>query len=360
MAVIGEAPLPVPDEEHHWDILGSTELESDQREQLYQFREAINDLYAVWGVQALDVADYEKSAEEESARARSDHIQQGILRDTAAKGQRFWVSPEYEWLERSAFNEFHVLRAARAETSAHQVFFGLLHDGDPDRRSLPVAVKPCVKRPEKACSDWVNNSLVKRDGLRGFEPVGFMMHDGKGYSITRLDVSADTLENTPWSAVFRDEQDERFAHQRETLSEIAIKLARLHEKGIFHGDPQFKNVALDVTGEVFFIDWESSTVFEERELSEDRRFERASKDLRILFASMTRTEEQEGVGLLSHLTPRTRWDFFKKYIFNPYMEKTLEKSEDARFEMLGELEEHIRDYIIDDRLSAQMARERHN
>lgn len=324
------------------DWMGSAELDQSERELVSEFRAALQESLVI-GTKVLDI-DTRMHLVDNPNKA----IDQQLLPDVEKKGSagHFVLSPEYAWLEGAGLSNFRIMRSGRAETSAHQVFFGALQaDGDEDR-GLLVAIKPCVERSSTACNDWLNAQLARRAGERSFSPVGYMLHEGRGYSITELDRGVETLDNSEWQQVMLDEGNPNFAGQVELLGDIAVRLAGLHKKNIFHEDPQFKNIALDISGEMFFIDWESSTFFQEN--TEPSTIQhKMEHDLKVLFGSMARSVEDNGVGLFSIFHHPIQWQLFKKYTFDPYMETYLnDEDEDGfKFETIAEVEATLQEYI---------------
>ncbi len=324
------------------DWMGSAELDQPERELVTGFRAALQEGLAV-GIKTLDI-----DSRMHLVNNPDKAIDQQLLGDVERKGYagHFVVSPEYAWLQGEALGNFRIMRSGRAETSAHQVFFGALQaDGDNDR-GLLVAVKPCIERSSTACSDWLNAHLARRAGERSFQPVGYLLHEGRGYSVTELDRGVETLDNSEWRQVMLDEGNPNYAGQIELLGDIAARLAGLHKKNIFHEDPQFKNIALDISGEMFFIDWESSTFFQGA-VEQSVLQHKMEHDLKVLFGSMARSVEDNGVGLLHIFKHPIQWQLFKKYIFDPYMETYLsdEGEDDSRFEVLAEVEATLQHYI---------------
>jgi len=322
--------------------MGSTELDPPERELVSGFRDALSVGHTL-GIRLLDPRDNMYLA---SNNDRS--INQQLLSAVERKGSagHFIVSPEYNWLQGKALSRFRIMRSSRAETSAHQVFFGAMHAEDDDDRGLLVAVKPCIERNVTACSDWLNAHLARNSGERSFSPVGFLLQGDRGYSITELDRGVETLDNSEWQQVLLDENNPSHAGQIELIEEVACRLAALHKKNIFHEDPQFKNIALDITGELFFIDWESSTFLREG-AGQSIVQHKMIHDLKVLFGSMARPVEDNGVGLLNIFKHSIQWQLFKKYIFDPYLEAYLQdESEDGdRFEVIAEVESGLQEYI---------------
>lgn len=341
-----------------WETIPSGELDEAPHGQLQEFRE---DLLAIQENEVVVVAPEvfaEGTSTTSTTKAVNTQLIHNLRNRVTYAGRNLYLSPDFVWLGESEESHFSVVRMAGAETSAHGVFFGLLSD-EGGGWSLPVAVKPFREKPTKAFADWLNNSLIAGRNQNYFEPVGFVVGGHTNYSITELRQGAETLDNSHWRGVLMDEQNPEYVGQRALLTKVGSLLGDLHASRIFHRDTQFKNIVNDVAGNVFAIDWESAHFYGES-AAKEVLVNRAAHDLRVLFASMARAEDDMGVGLLHNFDALTQWMYFKRYIFNPYMEEYLAKSTDeGAFDRLAEVEEHVQDYIIRRGLYDSLKRPRH-
>lgn len=344
-----------------WDVLGSNELEAQHRNRLHTFRNALDVVVSqsvILDIHSLDhvVADPAKAINTELGTAIESRVK--------THGEALWLSPEFAWLGWAGLQKFDVIRTGRAETSAHQVFFGLLHDGNGEMgKYLPIAVKPCVTNQYTAMYDWLNTTIANQyHGERSYDPIGFIMQGGVGYALTRLEREQDTLDTTNWASLFRgNEHSVQYEGQRGSLAAIAELLADFHRKKVFHGDPQLKNIAIDITGELFFIDWESATFYQDQ-ANDQWLTHKTIHDLRVLFGSLIRREDKGGVGLLDGFSPSVQWHYFKKYFFDPYVEQFLddldEKSPD--FQRMSKVEEDMGRYVLSGEIYDSLKRGRQN
>ncbi len=343
-----------------WEVLGSNELEPGHKNQVYAFRQAIEEGYALNGAQVIDIDRHEHAIINES-KPINVQMAVSIQERVERNNNRLWLSPEYSELMGAGLTKFSVVRTSVAETSAHQVFFGLLYNDKDTQAALPVAIKPCTTKPIKACYDWLNAQIVStKEGMRCFKPVGFMYgSDGTGYSITELEKGVEALDNSNWVNVATDIENEEYAGQRQNIKFIAEKLANIHRKNIFHGDPQFKNIAVDITGDIFFIDWESATFLTD-EAKPSIVLHKAVHDLRVMYGSMALPEQHNGIGLLSGFKLPVQWDYFKEYVFDPYMEAFIEGRDDnsKAFQQISDTEEQLKEYILSGRLYESFRRHR--
>jgi|GEM_PF-2796684 tRNA A-37 threonylcarbamoyl transferase component Bud32 len=344
-----------------WEIIPSGELDEAPHGQLQEFRQ---DLQASQQNELVVVTPEDFAQEPATTKAANVQLIRQMHNRVTSGGRHFYVSPDFKWLGESEESHFSVVRMAGAETSAHGVFFGLLSD-EGGAWTLPIAVKPFREKPINVCADWLNNSLIAGRNQNYFAPVGFMIGGTTNYSITEIRQGAETLDNSHWRRVLMDEHNPEYDGQRALLAKVGTLIGDLHADSdldpdhIFHGDLQFKNIVNDVAGNVFGIDWESAS-FYNGGASNEVLINRAAHDLRVLFASMARSEEDMGVGLLHNFDPLTQWRHFKRYVFDPYMEAYLEKSTDAAaFDRLAAVEEHIQDYILQRGLYTSLKRPRH-
>jgi tRNA A-37 threonylcarbamoyl transferase component Bud32 len=327
-----------------WDTIPSTELEQEHRVKLAEFRSDLNHAKAN-GFEVLDIPALPTSSP--NNKPLNTQLEEQIEKRVVGAGQVLYLSPEYSWLQGRELEKFQVLRSARAETSAHGVFFGLLRDVETGG-ALPIAVKPCkTPRSSTAFGDWLNNNLIARSDKTHFESIGVLVGEGVNYSLTELKRGVDTLDNTNWNKVLSEEHNPVFEGQREELLKIGPAMARLHAQNMIHGDTQFKNIAVDLTGNIFFIDWESAS-FYAPDVEQDFIVKKMAHDLEILFRSMAASEEKYGVGLLNRFSSRMQWEHFKSYIFDPYMEEYLQLTSENEngFERISEIEEKLKDYIF--------------
>lgn len=261
-----------------------------------------------------------------------------------------------------------ISRTSIGETSAHKVFFALLTSDDDQLR---VAVKPFVSGniAEKTITDWSNTLLARKNGLDTFEPLGFMICNGVGYTLTERQDDIDSMDNVDWSRALLSSDNESLIND---ITKIGPALARLNHLGIFHGDPQMKNGVLTQRGSMHWIDWEASTVINRNQDQPSQKNEllireKTVRDLLVLFNSLARSVGDNGVGLLDGKTPLAQYQSFDELVLSPYVNERLrliDNSNPAKAEAilleLGEVEQDISDYIKTGALYNNLKRSRHN
>ena len=347
-------PMSIP----NWQLLGSNELVGERGDQVNRFRDSLKQAINA-GVEVVNIDDLAPSVTQPDKP-----IELQLLKAVEKRSNgELCLSPDYGWLATAGFTAFHARRTFGAETSAHGVFFGVVHDPNDSSKGITVAVKPCIKKPETAYQDWLNNHLARKIDDRCYEPVGFIVDGGRGYSITKFKRDGfDTLDSTTWDNVLTIEGDPEYKTQIEVISSVAVALAELHKNNIFHGDAQFKNIVLDVTGEVYLIDWESATFFA-RPPEDGVLQHKISHDMKVLFRSMAMPVNKMGVGLISNFKHPMQWEYFKQYVFDPYMEAYLDGADenDPRFGIIAEVEEQVEEYILTGAIYESFKRQRsHN
>lgn len=345
-----------------WEIIGSEEQKGEHGDVVGAFRERFRTAIQA-GIHTIDINSLkhyiknpDKSVELQLSRAVECRTGDGV-----------YLSPEYQWLEGAGFVNFHARRTSGPKTSSHGVFFGVLHEKPDDiSNAIAVAVKPCIDKPVTAIEDWVGNSLAHQIDDRGYEPIGFFSNGEVAYSITRFDPEGfDTLDKTPWVNAARYIGDPEYAEQQEIVKLIGGSLAELHDQQVYHGDPQFKNIVHDISGETHFIDWESAR-FYDNPPSEKIIASKIEHDFRVLFGSMARgINNKGGVGLLEKKTPSAQWEVFQKLVLRPYeqayvydLAKDNEAEQEKRMEVLGEVEHRLHEYVINEGLRTSLGQAR--
>lgn len=273
-----------------------------------------------------------------------------VLGIAAENGSRFFTNSQEMADILSWIHSVGISRTSIAETSAHKVFFASVVNEQPYR----VAVKsflPYGKSGfrEKAVNEWVNILLARRIGLDTFSPMAFLLTDASGYVITMRQDDLDPMDNTDWSTVLDYPQKENMITD---LRKIGPSLARLHDKGCYHGDPQVKNVVLTQTGSVHLIDWEAATFVDPRKGIDPAVYKKTVRDLIVLFGSLARETKDKGVGLLARQTPVTQRHFFDELVLKPYIEERMKLAEgrpqteqDALLDHLVEIDTRLAEYI---------------
>jgi hypothetical protein len=344
-----------------WEILGSHEQKGDHGDMVSRFRKDFREAFSN-GTSIINIDDLTHNIK---SPEKSIEMQLAKSVDSRADG-RLYLSPEYRWLEGAGYTHFHARRTSGPKTSSHGVFFGVIHEKPDDvTNAIAVAIKPCVDKPLTAIEDWVGNSLARKVDDRSYEPIGFFTSNEIAYSITRFDPEGfDTLEKIPWVNAARYEGEPEYTEQQEILKKIGTSLANLHDNNVFHGDPQFKNIVHDISGETYFIDWESAKFYQETP-PENIVVSKTEHDLRVLFGSMARSIHDNGVGLLEKKTPSAQWAAFRTFIFEPYEEAYIheltndfEKEQERRLDVLGEVEERMKDYVLNQGLRRSLASNR--
>lgn len=244
-------------------------------------------------------------------------------------GPCFYALPEiaHELAEDLTGFEPYVSRGGKA--SAHGVFFGALTFAD--GFELPVAVKPhsvnedsvySRREAEESClRDYFTNSAATKSGFESLEPVGFILDDGgNSYSLTVLDEKLTSLESNEWREFFR----KGFVNtgMREQLYKVALNAASLHDTGYsYHGDLAPRNIATNLYGQVFFIDWEKGNLTKAEAPDIEERFGKSWIDLKTLMQGMVKPPygNDPGIGMFKYCEGDW-WNCFKDVVLDDYLE----------------------------------------
>lgn len=267
--------------------------------------------------------------------------------------------------ELDGLNQLLISRTTIGETSAHQVFFAVLTDG---QRKVRVAVKPFVKEPHKAITEWSNTQLANRSQLTTFPPIGFIMTGNRGFVLTERQDGVESMDNVNWASALQN--PELNQEMLEDIVKIGPALARLHDMGWYHGDTQLKNIVITQSGSVHLIDWEASAFLPQSMLRADDSQsdfirQKTTKDLKVLFSSMARDVAHKGVGLLHGYRPSAQVSYFNDLILKSYVDTRLQliyqhpgKYSDAAIDHVGEVEEAVTQYIQSGDLYISLSRSR--
>lgn len=255
-------------------------------------------------------------------------------------------------------------RTSVAETSAHNVFFAKMLGYNGGSR---VAVKPHENGTERLITEWVNTTIARNLGFGAFETLGIIRTREGGYILTKRRDDVEPLDNSEWAGILNDTEANKA--MIEDLTQVGPLLARLHDVGGFHCDPQLKNFVVTEQGTLDFIDWESGKFYDkpswgEMEYTqEEQLLSGAQRDLKILFGSLARSLEMHGVGLLDGYTTSAQWSLFKQYVLNPYIEERMKLIENAghadidrALTHLTEIEEELENYILDGEMYKTLSR----
>lgn len=172
----------------------------------------------------------------------------------------FLSSSFYEYVEhdkfpnRLFFRPQPLMRLGR-ENSYQQVFFGNLNAQwfhGAEQANVQIAVKPIPLRgnnpedsmlgEERLLHEVAMYQYLGKLGIPTLEVLGVCLLKGsrnglEGFAITRFDPDIVTMDNLPWGSMEPKDVNE-------AIGQVTDTLALLHSNLIFHGDPEFKNIAV--------------------------------------------------------------------------------------------------------------------
>lgn len=147
-----------------------------------------------------------------------------------------------------------------AGDSQHGVLFGdIVVDYVGQRSKVKSAIKPFLTESGAARHEYDSLVAAKEMGFDTFEPIALAKDGDTMYLITRRRGEVESLDNANWTIVPSDQA----AYEAEVVPNlhfIAQSMAKMHAKGLIHGDPQIKNFARSDTGNLVVIDLESAKI----------------------------------------------------------------------------------------------------
>lgn len=144
--------------------------------------------------------------------------------------------------------------------SAHDVFssMGILKLANGEEAAIPVVLKKHSRR-ERGLGEFNNNCRVIEKGIETTQPVAAILGKDVAFIASRFDENLQSGDRIQWSAVVEDQRESEI---KRFLGLYATAFAELHARGVFHADPQLKNLSYGSGGRVFFFDWERAEIFE--------------------------------------------------------------------------------------------------
>ena len=147
-----------------------------------------------------------------------------------------------------------------AGDSHHEVMIGSAQVKIGDETSfLKVAIKPFTTDSEAAGKEHGALIAAKRLGFDTFSALAVAKDGDTTYLITEWRDDVASLDSEEWHVSPSDSR--RYTEEvLPNLYFIAINLAKMNAKGLFHGDAQIKNFAKNKEGECVVIDLEDAVL----------------------------------------------------------------------------------------------------
>ena len=151
-----------------------------------------------------------------------------------------------------------------AGKSHHQVILGSVQVSDEvgSTETVDVALKEYVTSSGKAFSEMATLQTVAQRGLKTFNPLAIYKSGEHSVLITEKFNNLFVLDSSRWDLVPSDSEYEEVA---KPIQQMASGLAKLHSKGIFHGDAVPKNFAVDDKNDIVYFDFEDTVIVPEEE-----------------------------------------------------------------------------------------------
>lgn len=255
-------------------------------------------------------------------------------------GSTFYIAPQFaEFMQGHTIVGMEALESRAARMSRHKVFF--LNLKFEEGSELAVAIKPHELEPssldpkkeaQASClKDYFTNVAAQQIGLETLNPVGFIIDSqGVPYSITQLYKGLSTLDSTYWANYYKP--GEEISGMNELLDKSAEAVADVHHLGASYlGDLAFRNIATNLYGRVFLIDWEYGKVTLHDAESDEQNLQRTVDELGALMYDLAAPPDLKkgaGVGLFTHNTG-SWWEGFQSIFLNKYFERRLKLANGA-------------------------------
>lgn len=242
------------------------------------------------------------------------------------------VSP-YRYPDRVDFEVRPYDRLGR-DKSRHQVFFGELKGRwfhEQEVGQVSVAVKPIPNNTEER--PQVRNQVLheigfhqylKRYDIPSLDVLGVVLtgsyedDEPYGFVLTRTEPDIETLNTISWGNLDREKAGQKISHAVDTL-------ALLHSHHVFHGDSEFRNIAVADSGRSLrIIDLEYARSLRDDPGNISKLADRMDLDFSYLAKSV-----DEYLGYLFHdeneqKQPIETYGFLLNQVLLPYYDRLLE------------------------------------
>ena len=172
------------------------------------------------------------------------------------------VSSYGDTAELPRLQEIQLLPGAQlgAGDSHHEVVFGKVMLKSEEKTDLvKVAFKSFTTESNQAIHEHDCLIAAKERGFDTYQPLALAKDGEDTYLITEFRDEVESMDNADWTISPQDSEK----YQSEVVPNLhfmADNMAKMHAKGLFHGDAQPKNFARTDTGSFVLIDLENTTV----------------------------------------------------------------------------------------------------
>lgn len=232
--------------------------------------------------------------------------------------------------DRMVFRPQHLLRIGK-EDSRHKPFFGKLNGKwfhDPTNEPHQIAIKPIIspKRSpmtkqkllhEVAVYQHLNKLGIPTLDVLGVAVLDQPRNDVYGYAITDFDPDIVTLDSLDWKRMSKFEHFEQIENATDYAS-------LLHSNLIFHGDCEFKNIAIGESKKSLkVVDMEWSTILTDPDISLLKIKQNMSADLSLIGYSIDKFVFKYWKDELDLGDDSKRFNVLHTVLYEPYYEKLL-------------------------------------
>jgi hypothetical protein len=275
----------------------------------------------------------------------------GVEEVLATPNDRVFLSPKfYEFIgdtalpDRLSFATQDILGVGKGD-SQHQVFFGLMQgqhlDARPDFNGHIVA-KPIKSTPSVKARLFHEVAMyqhIANEGLPTLDVLGVALFDSPreklaGFVMTTYDRDIDMLDSLDWAKM---DPETAWDYVGKALEYEALLVDRL----LFHGDPEFKNIAIGTKEDALkVVDLESTASLRDCSDEVDRIKTFLSSDLAQIALSVDRfvfkylPEDQQPKNDMD------RFDILHKRVYEPFYER-LQRHDGEHLDILSEAYERM-------------------
>lgn len=233
---------------------------------------------------------------------------------------------------------FSRIAARSGQNSRHGVFFGNLALG-PTSINVAVKVFPDIEGTldPAVAQEVVKSHAVINKSMRTFEPLAIGRFAGTAYSLWTLERNTSTLDSIDWTK-FAGNPGEH-PGMAGILRKTAAATADIHSQGWGHGDLHPRNLAVDVTGGVYPIDWETAKLGGATD-DPETRFSRANGDLMTLTTAFYHPVEHAfnpGIGIFSETDTEKSHEIFEEHFMKHYVKRRIERSDGGSLDDLSQI-----------------------
>jgi hypothetical protein len=176
--------------------------------------------------------------------------------------------------------------------------------------------------------------------VKTFTPVGVGSYAGLSFSFWELEKQVTTFDSIDWSYFIDDIPGN--PGMASLIQKTADTAAFIHALGLAHGDFHPRNLAVDVAGKVFPIDWETGVLNAVEDDDTAVRYQRAYLDLSSFMTGCFYDSEHfnSGIGIFRDVPNDEAIELFHGLFLNRYVEVRKQHADNEQ--QIGDIVELVR------------------